>query len=385
MADIFRARSLDDPEGPWLALKLMRNAGDEPGLREALFAREVEIAVRLDHPNVVRVRDHGLHEHRPYLVMDYIGGRDAETFVHRAADRPLPAELVVALGAQAARGLGHAHRRAGPGGASMGIVHRDVSPGNLRTDWTGRTKLLDFGVARIRESQAKLTHTGTLRGKYAYMSPEQTAGDALDARSDVFSLGIVLYELLTGRRAFLREGPVQTMQAIRADRLPLPGQIRTGLPARIDHLLARCLGKDPSLRFPDGIAMADALDEMLDAGGFDGRAAWAEYMSTAFGTQRAAENALLEQEEAAFRRFLAAPQPTPPPRAPTSGLVGRSLLRDPPPAKTAWWAKPRAWWAWAAVAAAVAGAALWGWEWARSEAVQRVDPVVIEAPGGAGE
>lgn len=375
MADIFRVRSLDAPEGPWLALKLMRAGADDPETRQALFAREVEIATRLDHPNVVRLRDHGLHDGRPYLVMDHIGGRDAETFVSRGPDRLLPVELVVALGAQAARGLGHAHRRTADGGMPMGIVHRDVSPGNLRMDWSGRLKLLDFGVARIRETQGRLTQTGTLRGKYAYMSPEQTTGEAVDARSDVFSLGIVLFELLTGRRAFSRPGPVETMEAIRTARLPRPSQLRPGLSPRIDHLLARSLSKPPHLRFPDGIAMADALDAFLDEAGFDGRAAWSEYLATAYHRERAAEAQLLEGEDAAFRAFAASPMPTP--RAPTSGLVGRSLLRgDAKPAAP----RRRRWvlGAGAAVLAAVVSVLGW-WTW-RDGTVRRVAPVVIEAP-----
>lgn len=304
MADVFRARAVDEPDGPWLALKLVRTVEEQPGLREALFERETDIAARLDHTNVARVRDHGFHDGRPYLVMDYIGGRDAETFFNRAATRPLPVELVVSLGVQAAQGLGHAHRRRDEAGAPMGIVHRDVSPGNLRTDWSGVTKLLDFGVARIRESQVNLTKTGTLRGKYAYMSPEQTEGDPVDARSDVFSLGIVLFELLTGRRAFLRKGPVRTMQAIRDEELPSARHLRPDVPERVDRLLGRCLMKKPANRFPDGAALADALAEVLDTAGFDGRSAWKAHLDAEFGDQRAAEAQLIDAEEAAFRAFL---------------------------------------------------------------------------------
>lgn len=381
MADIFRVRSLDDLEGPWLALKLMRIGPDEPKLREALFAREVEIASRLDHPNVARVRDHGAHEGRPFLVMDHIGGRDAETFVARATDRPLPAELVVALGAQAARGLGHAHRRTGTDGEPMGIVHRDVSPGNLRMDWSGRLKLLDFGVARLRDSQVLLTQTGTLRGKYAYMSPEQTSGQVVDARSDVFSLGIVLFELLTGQRAFSRPGPVETMQAIRTERLPLPSLSRPGLPERIDHLLARALSKDPRLRFPDGIAMADALDAFLDDIGFDGRAAWSDYLATAYRREREAENRSLEEEQDALQEFIASPRPVP--RSPSSGLVGKSLLR--PEAGPTVKPRRRRWLAGAAAAALVmAGLGTAWWAMARRPTkIRQIEPVRIEAFGPA--
>jgi serine/threonine-protein kinase len=377
MADIYRARPLDDPEGPWRAIKLMRSSVDHQALRQRLFAREVRIAEHLRHPNIVQVLGSGEDQGRPYLVMEYVGGRDAESFcAHRGS--PIPFELVLSLGAQAARGLGFAHR-AQQGGEDLGIVHRDVSPGNVRIAWNGTVKVLDFGVARLQGPTEPETQTGVLRGKFAYMSPEQAKGDELEPRSDVFSLGVVLYEMLLGQSAFRGDGPIDTLERVRRNRLPLPSHVRAGLPTEVDQLLARCLAKDPSYRFHDGLHMAEAFEAFLAQRRFDGRRAWADYLATVHARDHAQEQAMLREEEAWLREALSRPGRLTSP-VPTSGqtLRGQSVLGSAQAVRP----RRRAG-RWVAAAVAVVGAGAWWW-WgtagpeAADPGVRRVAPVEIE-------
>jgi serine/threonine protein kinase len=328
MADIYRARPLAHPESRWLALKLMRGTVSQEPVRTRLFEREVRIAAQIRHPNVVRLVDTGNVGDRRFLVMEYLGGRDAESFL--GSPIRLPPELVAALGAQAAEGLAAAHRAVDGAGQRLHVVHRDVSPGNLRVDWNGRVKVLDFGVARLQSAVEPETQTGVIRGKFSYMSPEQADGSPLDARSDVFSLGVVLYELLTGIRAFRTPNPVETLARVKAVRLPRPGRARADVPAELDGILARCLAKDRALRFADAGRLAKALEEFLQRRGVDPVRSWSAYLEATCREQRLREAQELEAESrrfwaavdgAAFRRLDRSRS-----LEPKSDLTGHSLL-----------------------------------------------------------
>ncbi|MCK6552502.1 serine/threonine protein kinase, partial [Myxococcota bacterium] len=302
MAEIYRARTRSTADQPsrWVAIKMMRASLGHEDLRERLFKREARIASAIDHPNVVPLYGFGQELERHYLAMEYVRGRDLSHLVknEKRGRELLPFELVLYVGMKAAAGLGHAHRLVGDRGEPLGIVHRDISPGNVMVGYDGAVKVLDFGVARINESEGMRTQTGTLRGKFAYMSPEQTLGEALDARSDVFSLGTVLYELLTGANCFRADNPIATLERVQRVRPVPPSRARLEVPKSVDRILARCLAKDKDRRYPDCAALEAALGEFLDKWGYDGRAALVAHMREVFDwEQREEEKELVREEE----------------------------------------------------------------------------------------
>ena len=303
MAEIYRARtrSFEGQSARWVAIKMMRSTLGHEELRERLFEREVRITTRLKHTNVVPVYEFGQELGRPYLAMEYVRGRDLAHILKPGGgedQRPIHFELGLYIGLLAARGLGHAHRlRDEETGEPLDIVHRDVSPGNVMVGYDGGVKVLDFGVARVNETQGYQTQTGTLRGKFAYMSPEQTLGEEIDARSDVFSFGTVLYELLTGANCFRADDPIATLERVQGTRPVPPSRARREIPKDVDRILAQCLSKDKRRRFPDGIALSEALGEFLDKRGYDGHAALIEHMASTFSWEQHEESSELAREE----------------------------------------------------------------------------------------
>jgi serine/threonine protein kinase len=301
MAEIYRARTRTTAEraSEWVAVKMMRHALGHEELREHLFKREAKIASMIDHENVIPLVQFGLEMERYYIAMEYVRGRDLSHLLksEKKGSELLPFELGLYIGLQAAAGLGYAHRLRDERGEQLGIVHRDISPGNVMVGYSGTVKVLDFGVARMNESEGMRTQTGTLRGKFAYMSPEQTLGEGLDARSDVFSLGTVLYELLTGANCFRAENPIATLEKVQRVRPVPPSRANREIPKSVDRILARCLAKDRKRRFQDCVVLYEALGEFLDKRNFSGKAALARHMSDRFGWEKEEEERELQREE----------------------------------------------------------------------------------------
>ena len=173
-----------------------------------MFVHEAKVVAGLTHPNIVQIFDLGRIGHSYYIAMEYVHGRDLRTTENRAREKGLrlPLDLSLRIVSQVCAALDYAHRRRDETGRPMQIVHRDVSPPNILISYEGDVKLVDFGIARAA-TKAPSTERGVLRGKLLYMSPEQAWGRPIDGRSDVFSLGVVLYELVTGAKAFLGEAP----------------------------------------------------------------------------------------------------------------------------------------------------------------------------------
>jgi serine/threonine protein kinase len=242
MASVYLGRDteLDRP----VAVKLLAEnlAGDE-SFRER-FVRESRLAARLSHPNIVGVYDAGEEQGRPFIVMEYV---EDETVAELLARRKrLPSDEAVGLAVQASRGLEHAH--------AAGLVHRDVKPQNLLLRRDGTLKIADFGIARAAESTA-LTQTGTLLGTAAYLAPEQAAGEKVTAAADVYSLGVVLYELLTGRLPYEFDSLPELAAKQRDGAITPVRQLAPDVPRPVEDAVMRCLARNPDYR-PDAGELA---------------------------------------------------------------------------------------------------------------------------------
>ena len=247
MATIYRAhdRQLDRD----VAVKVLRSEyGTDPDFL-ARFRQEAQAAASLNHPNVVGVYDYADDQAGPYIVMELVDGEDLATLVRR--NGPLPPRQAARLGSQIARGLAAAHAR--------GIVHRDMKTANVLLTRDGQPKVSDFGIARAM-AEAQLTLPGTTLGSVHYFSPEQARGDQATPASDVYSLGIVLYELLTGRRPWEGDSAAGVAMARLSGPTPGPSDVRSGVPPALDSIVRRALARDPAERYGSSGAMAEALD-----------------------------------------------------------------------------------------------------------------------------
>lgn len=240
-----------------VALKLLRPEHRGRGEIERLLIAEAKIGARFSHPGLVHVHDLGLHEGAYFVVMDHVDGADLAALLAR---RRLPLALALWLAEQVAHALAHVHALTDELGRPLGLVHRDVSPGNILVSRTGDIKLADFGIAKATALR-DITWGRLVKGKFAYMSPEQVTGEAVTPASDQFALGIALYELLLGRRPFDGAGPLATMENIRRadDFLRMDDPELEALPAPLPALLRRSLAQQPGERFADLSALSREL------------------------------------------------------------------------------------------------------------------------------
>ncbi len=227
----------------------------------AMFVNEGRILASLDHPNVVNVFELGIANRDYFLVMEYLRGAPLD-LVLREADRKgidLPHELVVHVIRQTCAALDHVHSKTDDLGQELGLIHRDLNAGNLMITFRGDVKLVDFGLAKITAS-ADATKGGQLKGTYAYMSPEQCRGDDMDTRSDLFSLGIMLYELCCRRRLFRRNNEFATIRAILEDPIPPPSSVTKEVSAGLEEVIMKALSRSPDDRFSSAQDMSAALE-----------------------------------------------------------------------------------------------------------------------------
>lgn len=234
-----------------------------------MFVREANVAVKLSHANVVQVYELGRVGDDYYIALEFVEGRDLKTIVKKGVERRslLPVDVSAFVVQKMCAGLHHAHTATDDFGAPLGIVHRDVSPHNVLVSWSGEVKVADFGIAKLT-SAVRHTRTGTLKGKLAYMSPEQSNGDPdLDARSDVFAAGIVLYELLTGSKPFDGETDRELLKKIREAPTPLPSERVKGIPRALDAIVETAMAKKREERYQDAAQMGRALATWLQRTG----------------------------------------------------------------------------------------------------------------------
>ena len=226
-----------------------------------MFLDEARLAASLNHQNVAQVfevgEDGGIH----YLAMEYVHGQDLRSLLAKAGSQGtrVPLELALTVVAGAAAGLNHAHERRGPDGVPLGIVHRDVSPSNIMIGYDGAVKLLDFGIAKATARSVE-TQAGIIKGKFAYMAPEQCRGRDVDKRSDVFSLGIILYEITTQHRCFRADSDFDTMHRIVTGDVVRPSRLIQGYPQALEAIVMKALAIDVSQRYQSAGLLLEALE-----------------------------------------------------------------------------------------------------------------------------
>lgn len=257
-----------------IALKTIRHDLVEHQEMRRMFLDEARLLARLDHPAVAQVYDFVEQKGQLYLSMEYVPGIPISKLMQKRKEA-LPPGVVARIGVEVSRGLHAAHELTDLDGKQLGVVHRDVSPQNLMLTFDGRMKILDFGVAYMFDREATTTQTGLFKGKLAYISPEQITGEGIDRASDVYSLSVVLHELLTGRRLFAKSG-TPLSEAIRRRDVATPSSINPDVPKRLDDAVMKGLEIRPSKRYKDARELAAALEEYLAEAGGESLEAFAE-------------------------------------------------------------------------------------------------------------
>jgi len=230
-----------------------------------MFADEAKLAAQLNHPNIVHIYDLGKIESGGYFIaMEYVDGRDLKTILQSAGElaAPLPVPLAVLIAAKVASALDYAHRRRDPQGRELNIVHRDVSPQNILISYEGDIKLCDFGIAKAA-TKASQTQSGALKGKVQYMSPEQAWGKRLDRRSDIFSLGAVLSEMLTGEKLFRGDSDLTVLEKVRAAAAAAPSSLNPDVPKTLDAIVLKALSREPENRYANASDLLRDLESIL--------------------------------------------------------------------------------------------------------------------------
>src|SRR5277367_326143 len=263
MGEVYRAR--DSALKREVAIKVLPSFVSQDSDRLSRFEQEAQAAAALNHPNILAVHQFGVFEGAPYLVSELLDGSTLRQLLQHGL---MPVRKAIDYGVQIAHGLAAAHEK--------GIVHRDLKPENLFVTKDGRVKILDFGLAKLKQHQpepdgtaptiAQKTEPGIVMGTAGYMSPEQVRGKTVDHRTDVFAFGAILYEMLTGKRAFQRSTSAETMTAILNDDPPGISQIVQSTPPGLQRVVHRCLEKNPEQRFYSAHDLAFALEALSDSG-----------------------------------------------------------------------------------------------------------------------
>jgi len=261
MAELYVARQggIEGFEKIVALKRVLPHLADDPQFVQ-MFLDEARFAASLDHPNIAHVTDIGEEDGEYFFAMEYVHGANLLEVLRQSDHVSLPRGCALTIVVGIAAALHHAHEQLGPDGRPLGLVHRDVSPSNVLISHSGAVKLADFGIARAA-ARTSVTAQGQTKGKAGYMSPEQCRGDRLDRRSDIFGLGIVLYEVTTGVRAYYAPNDFAILGRIaRADYIP-PQEIDEAYPEALAKIVARAMAKEPEDRYPSTEAMQVVLEE----------------------------------------------------------------------------------------------------------------------------
>lgn len=297
MGEIYLARPRGAPPGEFVALKVLSAHGEDDEEALNMLLDEAAIMARIRHPNVLEVVDFGRADGRYFLATEYLEGRPLVRVMIEGYNREagLDDGLIAAIGADVANGLFAAHTASNDRGEPLRVVHRDVSPQNIFVTYRGLTKVLDFGVARATERVSR-TEVGFVKGKAAYMSPEQAEGLELDARSDVFSLGVCLWEMRAGRRLFKRDNEYETLLAVQAAPIDPPSSFRGAPNPVLDRIILGALKRDRDERTANAQQLARQLIDYASGVGIaDREQAVADLLDRLFGDVAKQERALIAQ------------------------------------------------------------------------------------------
>jgi tRNA A-37 threonylcarbamoyl transferase component Bud32 len=294
------------------------------------FIDEARLAAFLQHPNIVQIYDFGEMAETYFISMEYLAGVDLKTVLKKSKDESKPLKLALSLFyilPQICSGLHYAHNLKDFSGEPLNIIHRDLGPQNIFITYTGEIKLIDFGIAKASSHDAT-TYVGSLKGKLAYMSPEQASGKEIDYRSDLFAIGILLYELATGQRLYTGESQAILLKAGKADFVP-PERIKQGLPASLYAVINKSLHKDPALRYQSADQMRLDLEAVShELGVRVSRGQMAAYMHELFQDEAAQEEKALKVAGLAVTPYPAASTPE---TVPKISEDDKTIVLAPPP------------------------------------------------------
>lgn len=327
MGEIFLARQQIAGSNRLVVLKRLLPGMAEDARLAQMFVDEARISANLVHPGIVQIYEFGEDADGHFIVMEYVPGHHLGHIVARAerAGRPLPLRLAAYIVHEVARALEHAHGARDSAGAPLEIVHRDVSPSNVLVSYRGDVKLMDFGVARAA-NRVHRTEDGSVRGKFGYMAPEQIEGQAVDARADVFALGVVAWELTLGRRLFAGTSDVEVIRAALEQPIARPTSIDPYYPPAIEEVVMAALERDRDRRLPTAAAVAAGIKTYLRANPVD-RDDVATVMAELYPAE-AAESATLVDEHT---------KPRKPPAKVEAATVALPGAGTPPERRRRWW------------------------------------------------
>ena len=311
----------------YLAIKRIRPhlCGEEAFVR--MFLNEARLAAQLQHPNIVQIFDLGRIGESYFIAMEYVSGRDMSRVIPRADKLGIrfPIEYALTVASKVLDGLAYAHAKTDAFGKALNIVHRDITPENIMLGWNGNVNILDFGIAKAA-THTDQTKAGEIKGKLSYMSPEQAMGKTLDQRSDVFSLGIILYEWITGYRLFNGENEMAILKQIIDEKIYPPSYFREEIPGDVEAILMRALEKNRDKRYQSAREMHLAIHETLSRSEFSpSNAHLAGFMEQMFSGE-------VKQEQKFLAEAAQVQRNTPPPPPPIEGgpqlqageLIGRA-------------------------------------------------------------
>jgi serine/threonine-protein kinase len=334
MAEIFLAKQVGEAgfERNVVIKRMLPHLSTVPDF-VSMFLDEARLAASLTHPNIVHITDLGLADGCYFICMEYLPGEDFATVIRTAKRRnvQVPLHVVLRVVAQAATGLHYAHEATDLSGKPMNLVHRDISPSNLFITYSGQVKVLDFGIAKA-ESRVTNTTAGVVKGKYQYMSPEQARGDAIDRRSDIFSLGVTAYEALTGVRPFARDTDLAILKAVLSgDCTPLR-QVRPDLPPEVDAIVKKMMAVDADDRYGSALAVVQDIERFISATtSASGGQLLADFMTSFFGPDRVQSRTRIETLDQMAARGVEVPGRTNPKARPTDPGTLPAVTQAPLP------------------------------------------------------